>query len=462
MPADLDELFDTLARQADTIPLAGPDQARLRGRRRTRRQAMIAVAAAVVLVATGIGAGMRHSHRGDVQPLGTIPYVAPPIGLGGPGYGRAMTRDGDRAYGVWMRDGRTWMTAADLRSGKVLWPIRTIADAQRRIDRVVAVPDGPVVVETRAHDATRQLFAFSAGTGEQVWQATIPDEDSLVYSGRMLVRLSPADHRVIGLDYASGAQRWSVPVGAVRILGMRIPVDEELADQSGLPAVYADPRFVVITTDQSAQVRDVRTGRLERSVPVWPGSGAAMVAYDGFLFSHDEADDSSGPVQLRATDLYGQLGTDRAAPIPGRLVTMNACGRQRVCVITQAGSRTTVTAVDARTRQRAWQSSAVPGADHLTSARGRTIVGNGIFTPSAVFDTDGRPLLGTGEAVSWLDPDTLAVRARTGKLVRYVASTGVRTTLGTLPMGMQDPCVSSGARLACLGPDSLEILNVGG
>jgi hypothetical protein len=211
-------------------------------------------------------------------------------------------------------------------------------------------------------------------------------------------------------------------------------------------------------------VRDVQTGARQRSVPLWPGSGNAMVAYEGLLFSHDEPD-NAGSVRPRVTDLSGDMGSARARDLPGRLVTLAGCGTMqiRLCVLTRTGDRTTVTAIDSGTREQAWQVTGGYDGTHLSSARGLTLLGaGGPFDGTTVFDTEGRSPVGGGETVSWLDPDNLLVQTAGNQVSRFTVSAGALTPLGALPDGLTGPCVSYGVRLACLGADTLRVMDVTG
>lgn len=473
MSADLGELFDALNKQADRIPLAGADDARGRGRRRTRWTATASVLAVVLVVAAGIGFELlRSDSRRADQPAGdvTIPYVAPPIGLDGRAYGGVLARDGERAYAVWMRQGSTWMVAADMRSGAVAWPIRAIADAQRTVDEVVATPQAVLVV-MRPHGGNRELFAFAPATGAQLWQKTVPIEDQLLYPTRTLIRLSYADGRVTGYDWASGTQRWAAGK-AMRILPVTSVTDQEQIDWSGLPPTFTGDQFVAVTDRGRAEVREVTTGRMRSSVGVRPGSGETMVAYNGYLYTHDEADDSDGPVRVRSTKLDGDssvLADDIPHTLPGRLVAMTGCGnRSAVCVITRDGPKTTITAVnpDMPAPMMDWQTTIEDEANHITSARGRTLLSDGpMDRPVHMLDDRGAPVLRTAASIMWLDAGTVAVVAPdgSGRLTRYTAGGADAAVLGTLPAEMGGAsCVSYSARLACLGDDHLGIFDLTG
>jgi outer membrane protein assembly factor BamB len=484
MPADLDELFGALGRQADVLPLGGADDARLRGRERTRIRAVVSVATAVVLVAVGTGLVLRQpAHRAappaavDGRPM---PEVGSPIDLGGPPAYALPTIGGGQVYTAWIKatDNSLWLTAADLRTGARTWAgPQAVVDPLRHLDQVVVVPSAVLVV-TRAGGVSRPgagLFAFDPATGAPLWHLDSEDSDSLVFADRMLIRLSATTHVIEGLDWTTGKQRWTMPASGdrpVRALGMAVPADDKRIGRSGPPADFSDGRFVVITEAGAAQVRDVATGALRRTVPVSPVSGAKMVAYDGWLYSHDSADDSPGPQHIRATDLVGGGGTSVVQTLPGDLVTLAACGPMRVCAVTQpargseAGAQTTtISSVDVRKRRLAWKASSKYGGDLISSAGGRTLL-SAVDGGYEFFDAAGRRQFDSALTAGWLDAATLMLVAPdgTGRLARWAAATGRMTPFSSHVGDTNGNCASTSNRLVCvgIGQDGLRIWNIAG
>ena len=485
MPTDLDELFEALGRQADTVPLAGAEQARQRGRRRTRVRAAVCAAAAVVLVVAGFGLALRPPERRADRPVPADRAPAPPVGspidLGGKIAHSVSSRDDRRVYTAFVRyqDNSAGLIAADLRSGAVAWAARPIDDPRRSITQVVVVPRAVLVVTAALNGVTAAagLFAFDPATGAPLWQKENDDAQQLVYSDRMLIQVTPG-RQAVGFDWATGRQRWSEPLGGdgagggsepVRALGLTTPADEERVNQAGPPPDFTDSRFVLVTAAGVAQLRDVDTGRLRRSVPVTPASlsGATMVAYGGWLFSHDEQDDAPGELHIRATDLTGDGGSRVIGVLPGRLRTLRTlggCGPDRVCVVTQAESgdkQTVVTAIDARTARRVWQTPA-QGGDQLSSAHGRTML-TAAEGGYQLFDAAGHSIFDSVLTGGWLDAGTLLVAAPDGtaRLSRWPVTTKrLHPLQAPLPMTIGN-CTSTADRLACVTPAGLQLWKVG-
>src|SRR6185312_4945217 len=92
----------------------------------------------------------------------------------------------------------------------------------------------------------------------------------------------------------------------LRLLGMTVAADEERIDRSGPRADLTDGRFVVITVGGGVELRYSWNGDVTRFTALPAGTGHTMVAYGGWLFSHDEADDSGGPIHIRATGVAAQ------------------------------------------------------------------------------------------------------------------------------------------------------------
>src|ERR1700754_2210533 len=94
MPTDLDEVFEALARRADTLTLPGAADARRRGRHRTVARASVSAAAAVVLILVGVGVALRDPHPRAAKPAATptpgLPVVGT-VGLGTSHLAQALT-----------------------------------------------------------------------------------------------------------------------------------------------------------------------------------------------------------------------------------------------------------------------------------------------------------------------------------------------------------------------------------
>jgi hypothetical protein len=470
MSADLDELFTALGRQADSLPIGTAEQARDRGRRRTRQFAAVSVAVAILLAVVGVGIALRPPDHRAVPSVThpfdphTIPQVGSAIGLGEVAGAKLTTGDG-RAYAAWIKaaDNSLWLTAADLLTGTRSWSPRQIIDPHRALDRVVVTPSAVLVV-TRSGDGSEPevgLFAFDPKTGAPLWQSEAAASE-LVFAEGMLIRLDSTTGLTEGLDWATGERRWSLPSTGdrpVTVTGMATPADEARMTGQEPPQVFGDGRFVLVTKGGAVQVRDVASGSLRRTVPHVPDAGDAVVAYAGWLYSHDVAGRTEGPQRVRLTDLTGDAGS-RAVSVPaGSFVALGACGADRACVITQAGTVSKVTAVDVRAHRVAWTTVDKWGGEGLSSANGWILV-NGA---SLVLDRAGRTVYSSDLNTIWLDGKTLLVIAPdgSGRPAKLSTTNGKLTPIGASVAELNGNCTSTTDRLVCVATDDLRVLRVG-
>ena len=472
MSTDLDDLFATLGRQADHLPIGTADQARARGRQRTRRHAVLAIAAAVLLTAVGVGAAAGPPAHRAVPPVTTpvdrhaIPRVGSPIPLGDVATAKLGT-GGGRVFAAWVdRPGDSIrLTAADLRTGARSWVTEQIVDPHRTLDQLV-VTAAAILVITRSRDEWTTevgLFAFDPGTGAPLWQSTTGGADELIFTRSALVRMASTSGLVEARDWVTGAQRWAAePAGdrPVKATGMATPADEARITGDDPPVVFGDDRVVLITNSGAIQVRDAGSGELRRALPRIPAADGNLVGYDGWLYTHDETEKASGPQNVRLTDLTGTAGS-RAVPVPaGAFGTLGPCGTDRVCVITRpAVGMSQVTAVDVRAHRVAWTAPDQWGAERLASANGWTLVG----PASLVLDPAGRIRYSSNLNASWLDARTLLVIAPdgTGRPAKLSTTDGKLTPIGASVAELAGNCTSTSDRLVCVDDHDLKVMRVG-
>jgi hypothetical protein len=202
---------------------------------------------------------------------------------------------------------------------------------------------------------------------------------------------------------------------------------------------------------------------MKQSVPVAAVSGDTVAAYDGWLFTHDEADNSPGPQHIRATDLI--TGTTRVvAELPGAFLALNACGKDRVCVLTQtqpananAAPVTKLTSIDVRRPEVLWQRDSTYGAGAISSTGGATMVVTETGGAPEVFDASGKLRYRAPLSGQWLDGKSLLVAMPdgTGRLARLSVGTYKLTPYAKLltDFGIKS-CTSNSTRLACFREDT--------
>ena len=475
MPIDLDDMFTTLGRHADTIPLAPAEQARRRGRQRTRTRAVIAAAAAVCLVTAGTGAVIARHDRQTAPPTSKrgLPTVGAPVEFGD--QARAATEAGadGRLYTAWQTlNGQISMNAVDLRTGAVAWPARQLGSRTDTLQAVNALPQALVVIlghpEGAESDST--MYVFDPADGRQRWTSALGAGDEYVPHESGLVLASAKTGRTEAFDWVSGARRWQLPAPAdrpARTVGTYVDRNEDF--MLGRPFVFTDDRLVQVTRAGKVQVRDITTGELRRTVTAAPPDTdpRTYLAYDGWLYNDEHECCEANGYRIRATDLRtGQGGTKVVFTRgPGHQLDMlQMCGDLRVCVTDRdRAGRTTVSVLDLATGRQLWQATPAQEAGSVATVHGYTLVG-GASGDRVVYDRDGKRVFSTpASSVTWLDVNTLLLLPAlvAGPASKVTLPDGRVTVLGEVPPA-SDACAWTPARLACPTGTSLRIWSLTG
>jgi hypothetical protein len=470
MPIDLDDMFTSLGRHADAIPLAPAEQARHRGRQRTRTRAVVAAAAAVCLIAAGAGAVIvRHDRQSaPVTSKRTLPAVGVPVEFGDKARAATVAGTDGRLYTAWQTlNGQISMNAVELRTGAVAWPARQLGS---RTDELLSVDVLPrALVVTLRHGSANTMHIHDPADGRQRWELPVDAGDEVVRHESVLVRAS-ANGRTEAFDWVSGARRWQLPAPADRpvyTLGTYLDRNEDL--WLGRPFFFTDDRLVQVTRAGKVQVRDITTGELRRTVTAAPPDTdpRTYFAYDGWLYNDEHECCEQNGFRVRATDLRTDGGGSEVVFTrgPGHQVDMvQMCGELRVCVSDQDRDGTgTVSVLQGATGRQLWQ---VPGAKNGTSVatvHGYTLVG-GADGERVVYDRDGERVFSTSAgSVSWLDTDTLLLQPSfvPGPASKVTLPDGKVTVLGEVPPA-SDACAWTPDRLACPVDTSLRIWDLSG
>ncbi len=470
MPADLDDIFASVARQADVIPLGTADQARRRGRQRTRNGALIGVAAAVCVVLTGVGVAVRPDRQSDgktVAPgpsttasVGALPLVGAPIPYDRTVASATPAIAGGRVFSSWLAaDNSVTAVAASLSTGAVEWKVQGVGGRGTQFTSVNAVPQGALV----AADQTLNIFdPAGAATGATDGVLTVADLDELVMHEKFLIRRWGVNGQIDAYNWRGvTAKHWSVDAGAdlpVHILGMRT------GSMNPQQESYTDNRLLVVLKSGKVQVRDVTNGALLRTItPVsLPQAGNNYLAYDGWLY--EVGHPRSGPVD-RVVAMNVDTGAS-AVVVSGEpdhsLTSLDACGPGRVCVLNDLNNGVAqVWAVDVGQRRKLW-SALAPGAGSLSASGGYVVAGGGASTK--VFDPDGKEIFRTAQSqVDWLDAGRLLMLPTLdkGEVSTVRIADGKVTRLGTVP-ARTDTCVHTADRLACATTTDLRIYRLNG
>jgi hypothetical protein len=466
MPIDLDDMFTTFGRHADTIPLAPPERARRRGQQRTR--ATIAAAAAVCLLAAGLGAVVvRHERSGaQVASKRDLPAVGAPIELGDGARVSTAVGDGDRLYTASQTpDGLLCLNAVDLRTGAVVWTVPQVTDRTADTFFLNALPAALTLTFAQGAEGQTTLVLDPA-SGRQRWSLTSMAAETLISHESGLIRASAG--RTEAFDWATGARRWQQPASAdpqVQTVATYVDRNEDIL--LGRPAALTDNRLVQVTRAGKVQVRDITNGKLLRTVNSVPPDRdpRTYLAYDGWLYNDEHECCGESGYRIRATDLRSDRGESKVVFTRGpgyQLSMLQMCGELRVCVTDQGPTGpATVSMLDLATARQLWQVDAPRDGASASTVNGYTVVGGG-NGGGVVYDRAGRRVLSLPEtSVSWLDTDTLLVLPAfvAGTVSKVTLPDGRVTPLGEMPPPT-DACAWTTGRLACPVGSSLRIWDI--
>ncbi|MFF5080911.1 PQQ-binding-like beta-propeller repeat protein [Actinoplanes sp. NPDC000266] len=445
MPADLDDLLARLGREADVIPLAGAEQARHRGRQRTHRQAAFSAALAVCLVAVGVGVVISRPHRDADRTVSPTPSsralteVGSPVNTGGPATSVVQAARDGKLYSAWVTPGgELYLNAADLHTGAVLW---TVADQDIGVVTDMRALQGAVMVRV-----DRAVVFFDPANGGTIQRFRVDDGDDLLPYEKVMVRRWASNGQVTASDIRTGQPAWSDAAN---------PTERLLA--------YGD-RLVQVTKAGKLLVRDAAAGTLRRTItPARPPGTQFVLAGDRLLHDNVPCCDTAA-YRVVATDLTTGQSSVVTSGGPEKLVGMDACGTNRLCVLEGGpGDRGTVSAFDVPSHKRLWEVPA-PDSASAISANGTNVLVGGPGTTTALLSETGSPVFRTPDAsVWWLDAETLVMMPAlaAGTVTTFRVGDRQPTRLGDIPRRI-GPCVTSAGRLACPTEDSLRLWSLTG
>ncbi|MBO3736216.1 outer membrane protein assembly factor BamB family protein [Actinoplanes flavus] len=467
MPADLDDLFTALGRQADTLPLAGAERARERGRqRRTRNRAALA-GLAVLLVLTGAGLAVtRDRHAEPILPAttparvrGLAPVGEPPRLAEGRMWNNARI-SGNRVIGFSTIEGGGHETVAvDASTGATLWRLSSSDSYFRGVaataEAVILLRELNVASGEIDAPQDRILYFHDPATGTERWKLAYTDDDRLVLHEETLVRLINTTGVTEAYDLASGRRLWSAPGGADRpvlMSGMATEADgrefgsgnDALFDPSTERAYpYSDNRLVQLTGKGRVVIRDIRTGKVRSRIQSRVSSAAAALAsprWEGVM----EITAYEGTVYLTETIENGfQLGTPTQVFPPSQgtwsWTHFVPCERERVCVLEQQGEREArLVMIDAATGTVLRTTGAVPGSGVASMRDGRIMMSFGGNGGTALYDPNGQAMYSDNGFGGFLDDGNVLTLTQDAGDRKYTAR-GVSTIdykkskLGVLP-----------------------------
>ncbi|MEV4755679.1 hsp70 family protein [Micromonospora sp. NPDC049559] len=377
----------------DSAAAAGPGG-------RPRRRTTWIVAAAVAALAGVVGAVALYLTRDrypdlDYQPFADAGTVAFADGANPSTYLTAF--GGDRVYFAYDVQERLEVVAVDTDRAatgaeplKEAWRERTSGSAKEWLS-IVALPDVLVAVSrATGRDEPCHLVAFAAGNGSERWRYDLRGcdrgGDQVFFFDDRIVVLDRARDRLVGLDAASGRQRWSEPNPkhdqyAPESFVTVVRTADDLggpADAGGAPmgAYHGDDRRIVqFGGDHSVRVVAVSDGTVlkTRGTVADPDLTAAYgdrlyVANDDGGYHVDEYD---------LTTLGEPVTTYSAADDQRRLAKLTPCGEQRLCLLETVSfdpKTAELQLVDTKARRRLW-SEKVPDAELVVPVGEHILVG---------------------------------------------------------------------------------------
>lgn len=464
MPTDLDEMFATLGRQADALPLGPAASARRRGRQRTRTRAALAAAAAVCLITGGLAVTTTH-RRADPSPAASpLPTVGKPIVFGGTARSVTTAISGDTAYALWVApDGTTNVAGADLRTGAERFPAHALGTFHQ-VNVMRALPKA-VVVDVE-EDSGRTLYILDPATGEQSWELPVADGDDLVFYQNDLVHMRLKTGETRAFDWATGYETWRQPAGAdpvVHTVGMRMEAD---APRAG----FSDPRLIQLTKGNRVLIRDAATGKPLGSVPSPIVGNDPYLAYEGKLYTvgpthYSDTKKGWSSYLIRETNLAAPFisRTVRSGPAGRALYALAPCGPGRICVLDTLDSIPQLASIDVGTGTEQWRVDAPPTAFSLESSGGRVLAVGG--RSNALYYADGKQVLApedlAGAHVGWFGSAAVLSLGTDGEVAKVLVENGDREVVGSVPPGTV-AWAWNNERLVTATATEMRVLNLGG
>jgi outer membrane protein assembly factor BamB len=411
---------------------------------------LVSASTAVFLIAAPKSAPVTPAEPRGVAQLG------PALSFGVTATYAHSAVSGDAAYTAWQAaDGEVGILGADLSTGKQRWRVASLGRFNE-FRGVVAVPRAVIVMvgNSTSESSAWTAFILDPATGQKRWQLSYVVADDLVYYDDLLVQQVAATGVTRAFDWTTGAVKWQLlPDGArpTYTVGMYVPADAQRINPSGgTPATFSDRRLVQVLRSGRVQVRDAGTGQLMQNRMAAVVNKLPPIAYDGRVYSPIKSPDTA-EFAIRATALVGPPDT-KIVYMGSSLKAFGPCGADRVCVAegTDGGAGRLVV-VDVKTGRQVWHAP--------TPAAAQTIefLGQGILVvgpdEQVLYSPDGKRLAAARAGLGRSDDAMLLMLPATAgqPIVRISAASGMRQTLGPMPVDTSWQCAWRADRLVCPG-----------
>ncbi|MBU2663202.1 Hsp70 family protein [Actinoplanes bogorensis] len=450
----------------ETSPPGGPAAPAAKPRRGRRRWIAVGAAAVVLVLAAGATAAWtlwpRNPSLDYLAQLGEPVDIASAVPMNS-GWKDAVVR-GNRAYlgNADYETGKAGVVAIDTDATKPAWT-NSDAGTAKGWETMIALPVGVALISQDDYQtSTRYLVVLSADKGEKLWDRTLGGDDEVWFTGERAVVDDRANKRLLGLDIATGAEKWSQddPAGtsAPALASASTPADlSGPAGPTGRPLnpdLDDDPRFVQIGGDRSARVIDGNTGEIKATRPNVAGTNDEIVAHNGRLIVRE----SEGAHRLVAYGLDKLDGVDiiyTASSSDARLFQLTPCGDDRVCAIEGTGAgdeNAQVISVNVTDGKLVWKTAA-PDAGVLVPV-GEAVIAS-YSSATRLIDANGKEVWAGTRAAVRLDRTNVLEFSK--PLAGYDTEPALAgrhlgddpAQLGALPDAYTETCSWNTTRLVC-------------
>ncbi|GIG61435.1 hypothetical protein Lfu02_58070 [Longispora fulva] len=403
---------------------------------------------------------------GDDPPAATLkPVAGPGVRVAAEEYVVRTRIQGDRGYAAWITDAGVQVVGIDLATNTLAWSAHELGSA-KEVTSLMALPDALVLTThrfSRQDGSADGVVVLDPASGATRWMADYDSTtDGVTFYPDAVVLGSRKARTTRGLDWRTGATRWTIPdpaTGKVR----------QLSVTTGEPsALVPDPLLYLVGDDRVLRSYDVRTGKATATVTLPGGFESPTVVGRTLVATRPSGDPGT---QVMIADLDGARPPRSMHQIEGkrRVSVLAGCGAGRICLAEDgAGGVAELRAFDASSGQQLWRAQA-PRDPHTSLA----MAGDRVVYAGSVFAPDGRTLHRGADAADGTysslgrasDARLVGLSARIGRFpvspvateVAWVSpADGARRVLGSVSAS-PGSCSWSDRFLLCAGAESFGV-----
>ncbi|MEV0270479.1 PQQ-binding-like beta-propeller repeat protein [Hamadaea sp. NPDC050747] len=328
-----------------------------RARRRTRTQVATAAGLAVLAILVLATVILRDSTPDPTPPQPVAPTTSPvafrkleqvgdvavtmPSGVE---FGMADVV-GDRGFVAWRGPtGQLGLGAVDVRTGKALWPVRTLPGTFGDWNGMIALPNA--IISIGEHDdgtsPDKEMFVVDPATGKLRWHRgmDVNGFDILAYPDVIVL----ADHdgkKTTAYDWVTGRPVWSIEGAITATFGMHAAHD--LTSPAGYragPFATLESGSTLLQVDGAGTLTEYAVATGKPTGRSWPGAApgnepGTFMAYEGRVYTVSNS--ALRVLRLEAGQQWQPVYSAEvpvASPDNGhRLNNLTPCGRGLICVV---------------------------------------------------------------------------------------------------------------------------------